>query len=276
MIRVAILFLLPAIAFAAETPNCVGTVFRSLFLNGSGPIIASLCIEHKHGQARAILSSRNHSGWPIQARFCVRGQNRTNCAFEFWTTETWEPSDPLEASQAGPWQKGLNEPEISLEWLQRIVPKLRGVSRIYVAPIEGDDGAMARDQIIATLANHNRFEIVNSEELADAVIEGRSEVRIGPTVTSSSAEARQTGVGSIGGMGSRTGAVLGGVSVGRAKEKSTSSTETLTGKALVLHLVLRSGETVWGWDDTSDCRSELKTKCAVEDLVASAGTYNPK
>jgi hypothetical protein len=276
MSRIVLLFLLPAIACATESPRCVAAVSRALFLNGSGPIVTSLCIEHKHGHAKVTMTARNHTGWPVDARFCVRSKKHTDCAFEFWTTETWDPADPLEVSHTGPWQSGLKEPDIVLEWLQRIVPKLETVARVYVAEIDGDAGEMARDQIIATLANNSRFQVVNSDELADAVIVGRAELRTGPTITSGSAEGRETGIGSIGGLGSRRTALVGGIATGHTKEKSTSSTLTVTERALVLHVVLRSGETVWGWDDTTSCDSDLKTRCAIRDLVAVAGRYSPK
>jgi len=50
---------------------------------------------------------------------------------------------------------------------------------------------------------------------------------------------------------------------------SSTSSLALTSEFIVLSLTLKSGEVVWGWDDTKDCNA-ARVKWAVNDLVSAA------
>lgn len=209
------------------------------------------------------------------ARFCLKDSKHPECLFLFWTLdgEVWDAQHEFRRTISGP-AKGLKDPQLILVSFQRIIPKLRGVLRIFVGDIDGSAGTMARTELIALLANRLRFQLVTTPDLADAIIGGQSETLVGATITESEERGRAA-VAGLGSIAKITGGAVGGVGgVATGKTTSKSSTETLTGRSLVVHLTIQSeqGEmTVWGWNDLP-C-SASKAKCAIEDLVACAGTY---
>lgn len=157
--------------------------------------------------------------------------------------------------------------------------KLYAVRTVYVSQIEGDSGELIREQIKASLANTGRFRVLaeNKDNVADSTISGRTEVREFGTQTTTNAQTVGSTVGGgVGGgakgeRGGVVGAVVGGF--GKTSEKrsenSTTSNVALTSEAIVLSLTLKSGEVVWGWDDTKACNM-ARAKCAVDDLVSAA------
>jgi hypothetical protein len=154
--------------------------------------------------------------------------------------------------------------------------KLNAVQTVFVEKIEGDNGEMTREQIKAALANTGRFRVILREDKdnpADATITGRAELKEVETQTTISAQAQGTTQGAAlgSGVGGSAGAIVG--AFGRKSEKrsehSTESKKTLTSESVVLSLTLKSGEVVWGWDDTRAC-NVAKAKCAVNDLVSAA------
>jgi len=157
--------------------------------------------------------------------------------------------------------------------------KLYAVRTVYVGKIEGDNGELIREQIKASLANTGRFQVLaeNKDNVADSTISGRTEVREFGTQTTTNAQTVGStvgggvGGGATGERGGVVGAVVGGF--GKTSEKraenSTTSNVTLTSEAVVLSLTLKSGEIVWGWDDTKACNT-ARVKCAVDDLASAA------
>lgn len=157
--------------------------------------------------------------------------------------------------------------------------KLYRVQTIYVAEIKGDNGELIREQIKAGLANAGRFQVLAEDggNAADSTISGLTEVREIGTQTITSAQAVGStvgggvGGGATGSRGGVVGAVVGGF--GKTSEKTSQNSSTsslaLTSEAIVLSLTLKSGEVVWGWDDTKGC-NVARVKCAVNDLVSAA------
>jgi len=232
--------------------------------DGYGPLAMTVTVNVKGGKAVANLSGRNDSGWPLShVVFCVKG-NKPGCAFRFWTTDTWEAGGEMEwAATTGPNQRGLNAPSLELVALQRLVPKLRSVYRVFIGEIGGTAGAVARDKLLALLANEQRFQVVETVEVADAIIAGHSDLLVGPTVSTTN-----------GSRGAAV-AVIGNTALGGGGGTSTTITSSSTALSLALHASLRSGETVWGWDDSNGCGAWPKTQCAVADLIGCAGDYKP-
>jgi tetratricopeptide (TPR) repeat protein len=157
--------------------------------------------------------------------------------------------------------------------------KLYKVQTIYVGEIKGNNGELIREQIKAALANAGRFRVLAADagNAADSTISGLTEVReIGTRTITNAQAAGSTVGGSVGGgargnRGGVVGAVVGGF--GKTSEKtienSSTSSLALTSEAIVLSLALKSGEVVWGWDDTKGCNA-ARVKCAVNDLVSAA------
>jgi hypothetical protein len=51
----------------------------------------------------------------------------------------------------------------------------RRVRKVYVEHFDGNESEIARDRVIALFANRGRFQVVEKEEMADAVLFGRTE-----------------------------------------------------------------------------------------------------
>jgi hypothetical protein len=139
--------------------------------------------------------------------------------------------------------------------LNERLSKLYAVQTVFVDKIEGDQGKMAREQLKAALANAGRFRVLiheDKDDPADATISGRAELKEvgGQKTTSAQAEGTARGAGMSG--------------------RSTESQMTLTSASVVLSLTLKSGEIVWGWDDTKTCKETAKPKCAIDGLVSTA------
>jgi len=139
---------------------------------------------------------------------------------------------------------------------QKTNPKLASVRKIFVEPIDGNGGAMAREQLIALLTNSKRFEVVEESKLADAVLKGRAESQDTGEVVTVPTTKTQDGGGFFGGLASVTG-------------RKGSATRIIKA-TLVIRLSLPTGEIVWAWDDTKNCSGKTKAQCAVEDLVKQA------
>jgi hypothetical protein len=138
---------------------------------------------------------------------------------------------------------------------------LQPVQKVFVDQLEGNNGPMIREQLMALLANSGRYTLVEDAKLADATIKGRAEARDAATKTASGNTAGDTAHAATFGPAS-----FGG---GSSSSTSQSMTEVVVSEAMVLRLTLSSGETVWAWDDTKPCVGP-KAKCAVHDLVAAA------
>jgi hypothetical protein len=185
------------------------------------------------------------------------------CAFSLWTTSTWSPGETIEWEPiAGPKQPGIESPTVTVVTVRWFIPQLLSVRKLYVEPLQGNRGEQNRDRIIALLANRPRFQVVDTQEMADATIRGRTEsVETGTTVTTAE--------------NTRAGAVVGGIptlAAGSARSSTNTSqtTRPIVSESVLLRVTLRSGETIWAWDDTKSC-NEPKPKCALDDLIGVAG-----
>lgn len=250
MIRLLLLFLLPAIA------GCQALVLRT---DTCGPAYVELQVHKlKHGDAELEVNGNNGLCVPIAvAEFCVAGQKEMRCRGHF-ATGVWVQGQDYSVIVPVKGGKWLRNPRLIATRFYTIVPAMQSVFALYVAPIKGTDGDVARNEIIAGLIGNQRFKVVETPELADAIISGAAELGT-PTIKSSGwATSRITaGLGRIDGDGSN----------------SSIMTRSYKAKSLVLHATLRSGEVIWGWDDTSRCLRNSNVQCAVEHLSNSAGSY---
>lgn len=230
--------------------------------DGVGPFEVSMKIEirDKHDAldiyprkaAEVIVTALNDSGLPIRyASLCVRSMWRTKgCDFHLWTNQIWAPGEVLTWNSRGSAPRGIENALIVMDKLRVAPPpdresdtppgpdpRLESVRRIYVAPLDGDNAADAREQLVALLTNSGRFVTVDNPKLADATMQGFAESFI-PKITTFS----QVGIY--------------GLVDGKPAGKDS----------LILHLELPSGAVLWAWDDTKNCR-QSKPKCAVTDLM---------
>lgn len=250
MIRILLLFLLPPGAVAQEL------VFQT---DTCGQAYVELQVHQlKHGEAELELNGNNGLCVPIaMADFCIAGKKEMRCRNHFsigiWTQgQDYALIIPV---KGGGW---LRTPHLFTTSFYTIIPKMQSVFALYVAPIKGTDGDVARNEIIADLIGNQRFKVVESPEIADAVISGAAELGT-PTIKSSrwATSSITSGLGRIDGNGSN----------------SSLTTQSYKAKSLVLHATLRSGEVIWGWDNTGRCLWNSNVQCAVEHLSNSAGTY---
>jgi len=238
---------------------------------------AKLAPDNNRYQSRYEAIRTEVSEWAVSAARLLMSADRNAEASRF--IEDALRFDPNNAAAVGLLAQ-LNEVKQRLE-------KLYQVQTVYVGEITGtcastitEDrcaiGEMTREQIKAALANTGRFRVILREDkglLADATITGRAELKEVETQTTTSAQAQGTTRGAQLGtaVGGTTGGMFGGVGKKseNTSEHSTESKRTLTSESVVLSLALKSGEVVWGWDDTKAC-SMAKAKCAVNDLVNAA------
>jgi hypothetical protein len=130
-------------------------------------------------------------------------------------------------------------------------PKFSSVRKIFIDPIDGNGGTLARNQLIALLANSERFEVVEDLKLADAVLKGVAETQdAGVSVTE-----KGKGLNIIKGF---------------YDSGSNSSATRIVKSTLIIRLTLSTGEVVWAWDDTKQCRKDSKPQCAIEELLKKA------
>jgi hypothetical protein len=145
--------------------------------------------------------------------------------------------------------------------------KLQPIRKVFVDKIDGNNGPMTKEQLMALLSNTGRFDVVEDAKLADAIIKGRSESReSGGAITASE-------------TGSANNSVVGLLHGNQSKAVE----QTIISEAIVLRLLLPSGETIWAWDDSKPCPANqrgskaaivqtvgTRAKCAIDDLAAAA------
>ena len=155
------------------------------------------------------------------------------------------------------------------------------VKRIFVDNLGGEFvnlNDLIREQVMASIVNSGRFELVDDRSKADAIIFGRAERRERGTAVQSSGQERTLnqesekgqvfGVRAAGiayGIGAAHGTATG---LGTATEKLERS-EVLFSDFLVLRLTTATGESIWAWDDTKPCEGS-HPKCAVGDLLRAS------
>jgi hypothetical protein len=230
---------------------------------------AKMALNNTRYQARFAEIRIEASQWAESAGRLLFSANRTREAQRLLEEALHFDSDNAAAAELLGQVKSANER----------FGKLYKVQTIYVAEVKGDDGELVREQIKASLANTGRFRVLaeNAENVADSTISGLTEVReIGTQTTTNAQAVGSTLGGGVGGgaRGERGGAVVAvvggfGKTSEKTSENSTTSNVALTSEAIVLSLTLRSGEIIWGWDDTKGCNS-ARVKCAVSDLVSAA------
>jgi hypothetical protein len=74
--------------------------------------------------------------------------------------------------------------------------KLQPIQKVFVDQLDGNNGPMVREQVMALLANSGRFRSVDDPKTADATIKGRAQARKSAAETASA----NTGDGSAGGV----------------------------------------------------------------------------
>lgn len=252
----------------------------SLAPDGMGPLAANVEVRRKGRDTTVRLTVRN--GWrrPLHLMLCVNPEGSSSCGLSFLTASSLAPGDTVSWSAVRPAAKLKAGPMYPV--VVRAVPDaFWDVRRVFVELLDGEDAAMARERVMAALANAPRFILVENRESADAIVRGRASlVERGSSRTEmKQAEARQSGVvaGVVGGAGGLAGPVpiIGeaGVAGGHLKQKSDSASvlkeEPLLLEELVIRLVLPNGQALWGWDDTKPC-AERKAKCAIADLQRAA------
>ena len=162
----------------------------------------------------------------------------------------------------GPTQRGIESPVAEIEGIRWYIPQLLPVRKVFVEPLQGNNGGENSDRLVSLLVNRLRLQIVEREDLADAVLKGRSELADEGTLVKTEGTNRSSG-------GARGHAVagFGNLTLGmKTSNNSSRFTRSLVSERLLLRLTLRSGETVWAWDDTKPC-SHMKANCAVDELV---------
>jgi hypothetical protein len=151
---------------------------------------------------------------------------------------------------------------VALEAIRRIIPQLQHIRKLFVEPLQGNTGEINRERIIALVATRGRFQVVETQEQADAIIRGLTESsEIAKTVTTSEETKAKAVVGGINTIAA---------GAARSNTNTSETTKPILTETVLLRLTLKSGETLWAWDDTKRC-SAPRTTCAVEDLVDAAG-----
>ena len=175
-------------ALAAKNP-APQTIKFDLSKDGIEHIVGSFTVEVWKKSTTVSIVVQNNS--PAQLRrvsVCVQGASGT-CAFKFWNTETLPPGGSFrrtltEAGElTGPFTAALEEIDPD---------KFAKIRRIYVEWIEGSDGVLAREQLMASLANSSRFKLVEDPKLADAFLRGHCEEREKGTLNQTSALEQST------------------------------------------------------------------------------------
>ncbi len=226
-----------------------------------------------NGHPHWVATATNVSNLPIQsAKICFTSPSyRKNCLFwmENPDQREWAAGETLTAELSSKVKIAGPTHFASLsKILQAVAPepsRFAGITRIYVEQIDGSYGPMARQQLMAGIANTQRFQAVDTPELADAVVRGMYNVEVDATRTESNRK------GGVVALGSATAAESTGLAsgVGFATGKSTSITEQVKSQTATFRLVTPQGIILWGWDDSKPCTTQ-RTKCAVDDLVSSA------
>jgi hypothetical protein len=233
-----------------------------LYKDGVGPIAVSVTVIVKSGKALVVASARNGSPWPLtDLKLCVSGSSKksTGCVFNLWITQTLGADETVAWSHVVvPSQRGIESPRPNITGIRWYIPQLVPVRALYVEPLQGNSGEENRDRLVSLLVNHLRFQVVEREDLADAVLKGRAELADEGTLVRS--EGTEQSHGSAGRV---FGTVLTGT---KSHQNSSQFTKAIVSEKLLLRLTLRSGETVWAWDDTKPCH-QTKARCAVEELV---------
>ena len=231
--------------------------------DGIGPVLVSASVTTKGRVASLSASAQNGSQYTIDHLWlCVRGngQKTAACAFTLWLINPLASGEKQDWSIDGPKQRGIETPVISIMTIKAFNPALAATRRLFIAEIEGNSGAMAREQAVATLSNTNgRFEITEERSTADAIITGRSESREGATIVNTTGN-----TSGVSGAAVIAGTLLTG---GNANASGTAVKEVHVNENLVLKLALPKGQIVWAWDDSKPC-NDAKVRCAIADLVS--------
>lgn len=244
--------------------------------DGVGPIVVTSTIKISGRDAHLHATAVNDSGQSIlYADLCVLAPQRKKaspCAFRLRTAAVWAASSRLEWDFTSNQVTGSGHQVTIMEIVKDL--KLYHVRKVYVADLAGTDAAIAREELAASLVTGGRFELVEMEELADAVLKGRAELKeTGSSVATSEATDQRNRAGATGiGSAIGTSAVI-GTAAGSSRSSSTATGSTVTRplveSTVLVRLVDRSGAALWAWDDTKMC-FERKTHCAMKDLAKSA------
>ncbi|MCL5743247.1 MAG: hypothetical protein M1541_04845 [Acidobacteria bacterium] len=253
---------LAAVAWCVSNPVEVKRYYGDI-----GPIATSTCIHRTGKQFTLTAYARNDSGRRIRrATWCIRAKNqRTGCLYNLWNTEPWEPGEKIQWEEPFPF-KGDGLPDhVALLTYVSLANELDSIQTVYVEPIAGQSGEMARTQLMAVITNSGRFQVTENPQQAQAILRGRSDTRDTGEVFDSSSRSLATATSQI------TQAILGihNQGIEASRSAANSKTKTIITETLVLRLVLPSGKTVWAWDNTKPCAG-TKAKCAIADLVGEA------
>ena len=254
--------------------------------DGIGPIVFSELVFSRKGNLYSLIAvAKNASGTAIRrSEFCIVTP-QDGCFRTLYTNGI--PNDPAwKAGQEMRWEVSFT-PDRKLHAIDRatiaehpdlvVFTKLHSIRRVYVNQIEGSNGPMARERLMALLVNSGCFQLAANAEEADAIIEVRAEIEsrgeysrsVG--VTRGAALATGSGLASVNGNAARIGAALSGSAIAGGWQNNSGErvVQEVVTENLVFRLRLLSGETVWAWDDTKDCKDRRET-CAINDMVTAA------
>jgi hypothetical protein len=256
---------------------------QNLYLDGVGPIVTNTIVFMKGKTASLSAWAANESGVPIRkATWCVLAtkEKKGVCSFTFGTHRTFEPGETFKWNLTGGTGKGLPGHSVVLLSVYPVT-KFDPLKKLFIEPIEGNNGAMAREKLLALITNRGRFEVVEDRASADAILKGRSQTREAGEAYASSGSSSGFSVGSSSGSANGTAARYGNTVSGQVSSSGRTTvaagsgssaqgkTETIIAEEIVLRLLLPSGETLWAWDDTIPCHG-VKAACAVQNLMNAA------
>ncbi len=229
----------------------VKAVFSFTVDGAAGPIAVEAKAVRSHG-GHAVVSMTAHNNTGIQFRhvsFCVDlTGNLAECGAVFWTAGLWAPGKELNWVSAPVPDKPFKGLKITLRRADR--DPYAKIRRIWVAPLEGTNGELAREQLIASVINSRRFVVVEAQDKADAVIRGRAELATRSSVAKAESQEPET--------------------VQRAAPRSVETVEMTKPEALILRLITKDGDNLWAWDDSAPCAGfNNRARCAIDSLRQS-------
>ena len=135
---------------------------QRLYLDGVGPIVTNTIVSMKGKTASLSAWATNESGVPIRkATWCVlaKKEKKGVCSFTFGTHRTFEPGETFKWNLTGGVGKGLPGHSVVLLSVYPVT-KFDPLKKVFVETIEGNNGAMAREKLLALIVNRGRFEVV--------------------------------------------------------------------------------------------------------------------
>ena len=258
MNRAVAVFAAVALLVSGRNKASVRTVPIHLVLQVGGSIDGTATVEFWNQKTTVSVRIVNNSGAQLRTVcICIRSAGDPRCPFTFWNTAILAKGESFTGALTEP--EKLTAPLASLEKIE--LDRFSDMRTIFVAPIDGNAGAMAREKIIAAVVNSRRFAVVEKETQADAVIKGRADT-VGQANVQTITNAQRTG--QLAAPGAEAGIAF--------TKAQTESNQAVTRDSLAIRLTNRAtGETVWAWDDSQmRCQPSAEAQCAIHDLLIQA------